>query len=289
MNKKDEIYKKVKKVLIKISIVIGISILILLFLAVPIIIFFLLKNGVEKGAEDSWAIGLGFYGALLGGLGTIIAFLVTSYQTNKIQKENVKLLNEQFSQDKRLTIKPYLDLSWEEADISGIISINNNYPIPLIKNLATFECIQKLVEIRNLGLGPAIGVKISKMALNNIEITLDERVKFLNSINVNSKKNFGIDMAILEFDCNNKEIYGSKDELKKKYNISNELYFKIEYEDILENKYTKEIYLSILVKSVIGKCNYDTEDKVLYKIKKISYLSKADENSCCEELIKRSI
>ena len=127
------------------------------------------------------------------------------------------------------------------------------------------------------------------MALNNIEITLDERVKFLNSINVNSKKNFGIDMAILEFDCNNKEIYGSKDELKKKYNISNELYFKIEYEDILENKYTKEIYLSILVKSVIGKCNYDTEDKVLYKIKKISYLSKADENSCCEELIKRSI
>lgn len=287
MNKKDEIYKKVKKVLIKISIVIGIIILIFLFLVVPIIIFFLLKNGVEKGAEDSWAIGVGFYGALLGGLGTIIAFLVTSYQTNKIQKENISLLEEQFSHDKRLTIKPYLDLSWDYTNRNDIISINNNDPLQVIKNAVDFVPFQRVIEINNLGLGPAIDVKITKMVLNNIDITLDEDARWFNSININDKKFFGIDIAILTLNpIENSELYGTKNELEKRYNLLNELYFRIEYGDILDNKYTKDICLTIKVDPVISNC--DTNEN-LYVLTDFTYLTDIDENKCYEKLKKRSI
>ncbi|MFR1315341.1 MAG: hypothetical protein ACLSBN_06610 [Clostridium perfringens] len=285
MDKKDEIYKKVKKVLIKISIAIGIIILIFLFLIVPIIIFFLLKNGVEKGAEDSWAIGVGFYGALLGGLGTIIAFLVTSFLNIKIQKENNFLLKEQFSQDKRLTIKPYLDLSWYDTDRNDIISINKNNPIKLIKNFPNFKCYQDLLEINNLGLGPAIDVKITKMTLNNRDIILDEDITWFNSININSKKFFGIDLAILEINEEKQKLYGNIDEIEKKYNQSKELYFRIEYGDILDNKYIKDVYLIITTNSIIEYNN----DEDLYEMIDFSYSIETNENKCYEKLKKRSI
>ena len=287
MNKKDEIYKKVKKALIKISIVIGISILILLFLAVPIIIFFLLKNGVEKGAEDSWAIGVGFYGALLGGLGTIIAFLVTSYQTNKIQKENI----EQFNNDKRLTIKPYLDLSWYNENRTDIISINKNL-LPLINNLTNFTSFQRLIEINNLGLGPAIDTKITKMTLDEVDIVLNEKNIWFNSININDKKFFGIDCQIDSTpNCTeNQELYGSKNELEKKYTLSHELYFSIEYGDILDNKYIKHIYLTIDVNPILSahELNQNTNE-YLYVVREFIYLMKTNENKGYEELVKRSI
>lgn len=281
MNKKDEIYKKVKKVLIKISIVIGISILILLFLAVPIIIFFLLKNGVEKGAEDSWAIGVGFYGALLGGLGTIIAFLVTSYQTNKIQKENI----EQFSNDKRLAIKPYLDLTLYHKNINVIGIINKDNPITIIENLINPKILEYVLEINNLGLGPAIDVQITKMTLNNKDIILDSQNKWLNSINVNAEKKVGIytlqaNMLLKE----NQDLYGSKNELEKKFKSSKELYFKIEYGDILDNKYIKNVYLTITTDPTILHNNEN-----LYEISNFIFSVQENKNKCYEKLIKRSI
>ncbi|HBI6962792.1 TPA: hypothetical protein K8N27_001146 [Clostridium perfringens] len=280
MDKKDEIYKKVKKVLIKISIVIGIIILFFLFIIVPIKIFFLLKIGFEKGAEDSWAIGLGFYGALLGGLGTIIAFLVTSYQTNKIQKENVKL----FSEDKRLTIKPYIDLSWNDTPVgmsSYIINANSKDPILLISNLTDLESFQCSLGIKNLGLGPAIDVQIIKITSNNIEINLDETTLCFDSININTKKFFNIYMAILNTET--QELYGNKNEIEKKYTNINILDFKIVYKDILDNKYEKIISLKITINPVLKLLN--NED--LYVITDFKCL--IEENNCCETLKKRSI
>lgn len=250
MNKKDEIYKKVKKALIKISIVIGISILILLFLAVPIIIFFLLKNGVEKGAEDSWAIGVGFYGALLGGLGTIIAFLFTSYQAQKGQE----LLKEQFYEDKRIGVKPFLDVN-----ISNINNINKSKYLNLNginsivrKNvdLAKYKNSELIIEFNNIGLGPAINIELIEINTNNDKVCIDFELfrKNIGSININENKFLLINFnTLLDETKLPKSHFESTEDAKSKLNPLNfDIEFKFRFYDILENKYDKFLKIKIL-------------------------------------------
>ncbi|MDK0734979.1 hypothetical protein P7A61_05265 [Clostridium perfringens] len=64
--------------------------LVLFSIIIPLIIWVLLAMQIEKGAESSWSIGVGLFGSLVGGLCTLIAFLIASYQTNKIQNENME-------------------------------------------------------------------------------------------------------------------------------------------------------------------------------------------------------
>lgn len=263
MNKKDEIYKKVKKVLIKISIVIGISILILLFLAVPIIIFFLLKNGVEKGAEDSWAIGVGFYGALLGGLGTIIAFLVTSYQTNKIQRENSSMIEKQFNEDKRISVKPYLKfniffeatpatLDKNRWDTNDLLEFNNEYINMTSIHSFLLTDSKLFIEIKNLGFGPAIDINVVKISIDKKIYDRSYCSRCNNHFEVIDRNNLKVlclNLRCLEKfweskDFNNK--IGAKKVLIERYSIPDtEIIMDIEYIDIFDNKYLKRICIII--------------------------------------------
>ncbi|MDK0626927.1 hypothetical protein P5F04_08345 [Clostridium perfringens] len=70
--------------------------IILLVIIIPISIWILLLCKFEKGAEASWAIGVGLFGSLIGGLSTLIAFLFSSYQNERFQSKNVKVAINQY-------------------------------------------------------------------------------------------------------------------------------------------------------------------------------------------------
>ncbi|MDM1006160.1 hypothetical protein QTJ04_07805 [Clostridium perfringens] len=68
----------------------GVCVILVVFsIIIPAVIWIALLLNFEKGAEASWSIGVGLFGSLIGGLCTLIAFLLSSYQTKKIQKQNM--------------------------------------------------------------------------------------------------------------------------------------------------------------------------------------------------------
>ncbi|XZK76746.1 hypothetical protein ACSXCI_15890 (plasmid) [Clostridium perfringens] len=228
-------------------------ILCFLFLIIPIILFILLLLGKEKSAIDSWTIGVGFYGALLGGLGTIIAFIVTSQQTNKIQNENVKLLKEQFYEDKRIGVKPFLDINI--SNISNATKGNslylNKYNSIIRKNITFIDCKndQLIIEFNNIGLGPAINIKLIGVNVDNekIDIKFDNFRKNIGSININENKFLIINFnTVLDETKLAKEDFESKEDLKSKLKILDfNIKFKFRFCDILENEYDKIFKIKI--------------------------------------------
>lgn len=228
-------------------------ILCFLFLIIPIILFILLLLGKEKSAIDSWTIGVGFYGALLGGLGTIIAFIVTSQQTNKIQNENVKLLKEQFYEDKRIGVKPFLDINI--SNISNATKGNslylNKYNSIIRKNITFIDCKndQLIIEFNNIGLGPAINIKLIEVNVDNekIDIKFDNFRKNIGSININENKFLIINFnTVLDENKLAKENFESREDLKSKLKILDfNIKFKFRFCDILENEYDKIFKIKI--------------------------------------------
>ncbi|MDM0609233.1 hypothetical protein QTH02_14040 [Clostridium perfringens] len=228
-------------------------ILCFLFLIIPIILFILLLLGKEKSAIDSWTIGVGFYGALLGGLGTIIAFIVTSQQTNKIQNENVKLLKEQFYEDKRIGVKPFLDINI--SNISNATKGNslylNKYNSIIRKNITFIDCKndQLIIEFNNIGLGPAINIKLIGVNVDNekIDIKFDNFRKNIGSININENKFLIINFnTVLDENKLSKENFESREDLKSKLKILDfNIKFKFRFCDILENEYDKIFKIKI--------------------------------------------
>lgn len=237
-------------------------ILCFLFLIIPIILFILLLLGKEKSAIDSWTIGVGFYGALLGGLGTIIAFIVTSQQTNKIQSENVKLLKEQFYEDKRINVKPFLDINISsicDATKEGYYDLNKDYAFKKSNNnnIIIFANDELMLNIKNVGIGPAINIKF-------IKIKFDEKINIVNNIkdninNINLEK-FNINLGALHIneskflktyfnliDANlNKRYFDSQNEISELVKLADHyIEFTIEFNDILENLYEKKVVILI--------------------------------------------
>ncbi len=236
-------------------------ILCFLFLIIPIILFILLLLGKEKSAIDSWTIGVGFYGALLGGLGTIIAFIVTSQQTNKIQSENVKLLKEQFYEDKRINVKPFLDINISsicDATKEGYYDLNKDYAFKKSNNNnIIFANDELMLNIKNVGIGPAINIKF-------IKIKFDEKINIVNNIkdninNINLEK-FNINLGALHIneskflktyfnliDANlNKRYFDSQNEISELVKLADHyIEFTIEFNDILENLYEKKVVILI--------------------------------------------
>lgn len=137
-----------------------------IFLIISIIIISLLIWGAlafkfEKGAEASWSIGVGLFGALIGGLSTLMAFLLSSYQNEKFQSENseiainqykIVILNDKIN-DYKLITNQLLEIShklieFKSVPIKTILSIENKYKdldvaIELVRNLySDIYCIE---------------------------------------------------------------------------------------------------------------------------------------------------
>lgn len=262
---------------------IGIIVLSFLFIVIPLIIFILLSLGCGKDAEVSWSIGVGFYGSLLGGIGTIVAFLVTSYQTKKIQDENLKLIKNQFVEDKRLNIKPYLSVSSE-------FRINNNKklksfdekckkfnekPLKVYSNISTIKNSEFYFKIKNLGLGTAMNINIVKFSFGKINLDLDKCIKDIESLDV--REDFTAKVPIKYYDRD--IMYGefnnfkseNKDEIVRKFKKIEKIYIDIEFNDLLNNRYLKKFCIELNFVPDIHCYERDLETNIMrYRLNDIS-------------------
>lgn len=261
-------------------------ILCFLFLIIPIILFILLLLGKEKSAIDSWAIGVSFYGALLGGLGTIIAFIVTSQQTKKIQKENIDIIKTQFNEEKRISIKPYLKVATKfeatpldfKSNYIGnvLIEFNKEYINISSKESCELTRSKLFIEIKNLGLGPAIDINIAKLLINGLEIKCNHYSNSFDVLDKNDLIIFCFKIKYLDklwYYQNFSDKIDLKESLINKYKEPKKnLTIHLEYVDIFDNKYLKIIDMSIEgtpVTSLHELPNDTNNNKLEYKLKNI--------------------
>ncbi|MGG7077375.1 hypothetical protein [Clostridium sardiniense] len=234
-----------------------IIILVAIFIVIPIIIFGCLFWGYEKGYETSWAIGVGFYGSLISGVGTIIAFLVTSYQTNKIQNENMKFNLKQL----RLN-NIYKEISEYEKLIYEINSFNQlvtetQYIDIFNTNIVREHCNKLLEFTHNIKWKSLIVVektlkddinhyfsshlnsKVCDLKYNDIitpELTENIRKLFRKIVNINNEDLQKTKMKVYTLEAEIKENpNGTEKIIRKAYNILLETRRKIETQKGIEN------------------------------------------------------
>lgn len=104
---KGKIKMKIEKTNNKIIKVIIVGLIVLLFLAILIPLayqFFIVGNGVEsKWSEEVWGGFLGgLWGGIIGGAGTLLAVLITTMDTRKIQSRNEVLREKDKNEAERL-------------------------------------------------------------------------------------------------------------------------------------------------------------------------------------------
>lgn len=202
----------------------------------------------------------GWLSFLMGLLGFISIFI------------SIQFSKEQFMEDKRIGIKPYLDITLESPGTKrcssiGIISINyDNMNINLYENK-----IVNLV-ITNLGLGNCLRCEVIEIKLNGIK--LNEDVSYIGNIRVNDSIKselmivfwFGDILENLKRKYIDKQLAGSPENFKEKINKSslNTVELIMKYKDILGNEYKKNIVLNV-------NADFELEFDEQFRIKNIRY------------------
>lgn len=235
-----------------------IGVIILLLLILPMLLDILNWGQFipfyKNTSSDGW---LSFLGALSG--------FAVIYITIKHEKK-------QFNEDKRISVKPYLNIilegtkSTERYSNIGVISINyNNMNINLYENK-----VINLV-ITNLGLGHCLRCEVIEIKLNGIK--LNEDASYIGNIGVNESRKgelmivfwFGDILENLKSKYIDKQL-GSPEKCKEKINKSslNTVELIMKYKDILGNEYKKNIVLNV---NADFKLEFDEQ----FRIKNISY------------------
>ncbi|WP_346935317.1 hypothetical protein [Clostridium sp.] len=191
-------------------------------------------------SPDGW---LGFITALLGFSGIFIT---------------IRHTNKQFNEDKRISVKPYLDLSiskvirpklgndlYTAKDYS--FSYSGNIWINADSGLGCYD-LQCRLDIKNLGMGNALDCRILSVRPTSPFDIEDNRV--LGVIEPNKSGEISINIKYYDDDSKNKVLT-----VYKEFNKSEQIYeyinnqttrdiiLLIEYKDILNNCYKKEFTL----------------------------------------------
>ncbi|GAA0103328.1 hypothetical protein UT300012_40450 [Paraclostridium bifermentans] len=217
---------------------------------------------------------LSFIGSLLGGILSFAGVWLTIIYTKK-----------QFKDDKRISVKPYLDIKLKNLSNStnsfDLIAINK------LNNLNLYEESFIGIELSNLGQGNCLECKL-------ISIRIDGR-KVNNGLNIGS---IGVtDGSILReitfitwygdilTEINEKQIdkrvKNCPDEFEYctyKYPL-NKIEMEFEYKDVLDNKYSKNIVIDVFIifNIVLG-------EKQIFEFNSVRY--EINENLTIEKLIK---
>lgn len=184
----------------------------------------------------------------------------------------IKHERKQFNEDKRVNIKPYLEITLEGVKESewnssfGSILINDTQ---MNRNIYKDHKIN--VVMTNLGLGHCLGCMLIKMKLNSN--MLNKETIYIGNIKIDSTKKYKLEFRVWYGDIQEK--------LKKQYidkytqydkQIEDEIYKEtlntlellLEYKDTLGNKYNKTIVLNISIN--FGLVYDDT-----YKVKGVDF------------------
>lgn len=280
--------------------VIATTLIIIIAIIIPIIIWICLLFKLEKGAEDSWTIGVGLFGSLIGGICTLIAFLISNYQTKNIQNQNINLIKGQFYEDKRINVKPFLKVKvyddYNTGKFNEIVALNKEKAIK-VKDKKDEELRKNsiLLNIDNIGLGPAINIKVYKINIDKgFDVNLEGIDNNISSISTGSNGCLEIYLEYLEdIDYLSKFTFSTEEEAIKKFKESDfKIYLNIEFEDILGNLYEKEICILCnkcikTEKKIIVYRNLNEKDEK-YNIKYTYIKSSILKNECNEYLKKKN-
>lgn len=222
--------------------------------------------------EDGW---ISFIGSILGFIGVIITIVHTK---------------KQFEKDKRISVKPYLDVKLKYSSESlyslGIYTINK------MANINLYDEDNIGLEITNLGQGNCLNCKLIEVRLNNKKIS--DECMYIGNMKADESILRGLTFVTWYGDileeikkkCMGKPREECTDQSEDdiyRYPV-NKIEMKFEYKDVLDNKYSKTIVIDVFI---IFKIH--TEGSPYFEVKNINFESVTYEingNMTTEELIK---
>ncbi|VYU47400.1 hypothetical protein [Clostridium tertium] len=243
------------------KIIIGIAIIIVtVVIIIPLVIDYLvIGNNIPSNISNSeWVGFLGSYvGAIVGSLATLIGIFITINFTKKqaeldrensreILNQDIKFAREQAQEDRRLSVMPYLQLSLNKNKIAEEHDMNILYVIDEDYNKYSLATLT----IKNIGVGSVFNFSIKNICFNDIKIGYSLEGNEDAILQVDKHWNLLIDLRFkleeLSLDLFDKLPNGSSSitnySIPSRYsNKGGRLKFTIEYSDILQNKYYKEV------------------------------------------------
>lgn len=214
--------KDVKKVLLFVIVMIGL----------PVFIDWVIFGNTFPSNIDNqtWA---GFLGSYLGGVATLIAVFITIRDNNKKLELQKKEDEEKEREQKRYSIKPYLDTRYNFFDESSIVGSNDRvFDIkgdkveklryrftPLDVNYikmrkGTVSYVYLKYTIRNIGAGSAVDMKIRINGFSGeIAIAKDETVNIYLIIEMGELKESDINIVLDYWDMEKRGHYYQKDSM----------------------------------------------------------------------------
>lgn len=191
---------------------------------------------------------LSFIGSILGGILSFAGVWITIRYTRK-----------QFKDDKRISVKPYLDIKLNYFNIDKSILSFGNFSINKLKDNKykhDYEEEDILIEINNLGQGHCLECKLVKIIIDNKNI--NDEYGYIGNLTVNEnilrkikfKTYYGDIVEKIKKKYIDKNIDDCPEEFKQfTYNhLLKEVELQFEYKDVLDNKYRKTIVIEVFIK-----------------------------------------
>ena len=205
--------------------------ILLVIITAPIILAVLVSLPIFKSiaVNNDW---IGFWGAYLGGLFTLLGVIIT-----------IKYYRYSFEEERRMSVIPYISITnsekecLEHKNIIGLDYVFSN----LSHNDSLYNIETNKLAI-NIGLGPAIDCFIDDIIINGnrgidtnkkSEVMIKERFIFHLGL-------YGVPLPV-------------KNEVNNEMDSKEELMFNLRYSDILGNKYKQKIVMEVFTNNSDGK------------------------------------
>ncbi len=223
------------------KLIIYLIIVLAILVVLPLLIEKLIVNNnyLSKASNDGWIAFLGSYiGGIIGGMGTLIAMIVTTRETRRIQRKNEEyIIKKDYLEDVKRN-KPLLMIKEVDEGSRWISESRFN-----IGRVDLYSII--LFEIKNVGLGIAKDITFRSKSKNKIEYSYNNVLLNGDSI---------VDLSINFYYFDMEEVYNNKETLIISYRDIFDNLYSIEY-DIMINKFNDSDYLKILRLNIEGNGN----------------------------------
>lgn len=222
MHRKETSMKKVLKIAVAIMII----------LIIPVLMdYLILGNNVPSNiGNDVWA---GFLGSYIGGIATLLAVFITINDNNKkIRQQKIEEDKEQAEQ-RRLSIKPYLDTRFTFFDQSVCVGINDRV-FDMMKseikytrfnltdsdrkriqiNREYIDHVYLKYSVRNIGAGSAVDMVVKVNGRDTImAIAKDESINLFFLISLQGEKQVPLNLSFDFWDTESRGHYLQEEKL----------------------------------------------------------------------------